>query len=106
MNLNVKERLILLSILPQEGSYTTLKIVRQLKEDLSFSEEEHEKYNFNQTETGGIVWNNVEDVGKDVEIGKVGKEIICKALKKLDEMEKLNEDSFPIFIRFVEEEEE
>ena len=35
MELSVYDRLILLNILPKEGDFTTLKIVRKLREDLT-----------------------------------------------------------------------
>ncbi|KKL11469.1 hypothetical protein LCGC14_2545550, partial [marine sediment metagenome] len=40
MLLNVKQRLLLLNILPDQGDYITLKIIREQQERLSFSEEE------------------------------------------------------------------
>ena len=40
MKLSVFERLILLNVMPKEGDFTTLKIIRNLQEALSFSEEE------------------------------------------------------------------
>lgn len=46
MKLTVPERLVLVNILPPEGDYTTLKLVRKLRESLSFSEEEHKQVNF------------------------------------------------------------
>ena len=41
IKLNVAERLALLDILPREGDLTTIKLVRQLRENLSFTEREH-----------------------------------------------------------------
>lgn len=46
MKLTIPERLVLVTILPAEGDYTTLKLVRKLRESLSFSEEEHKQLNF------------------------------------------------------------
>lgn len=43
MKLNMMERLKLLEILPNEGNRLNLKIVRKLRESLSFSEEELKK---------------------------------------------------------------
>ena len=41
--LSVKGRLMLLGILPAEGDLTTIRIVRELREGLSFSETEHKQ---------------------------------------------------------------
>jgi len=46
MKLTVQERVVLVTILPAEGDYTTIKLVRKLRESLSFSEEEHKQLNF------------------------------------------------------------
>ena len=40
MKLGVKERIVLGSILPSEADFITLKIVRGLRESLSFTDEE------------------------------------------------------------------
>ena len=48
MKLSVGDRLILLGVIPQQGDFTTLKIVRNMRDELSFSEEEHKKLKFRQ----------------------------------------------------------
>jgi len=57
MKLNVLDRLLLLNMLPAEGSYTNLKLVREVREGLSFTEEEHGHLNF-KTENEQIKWND------------------------------------------------
>ena len=44
MKLDVGERIRLLGILPEKGNLLTLKIVRELRDDLSFSEKEHKDF--------------------------------------------------------------
>ena len=44
--LSVLDRFTLLSILPQTGDFLTLKIMRKLREALSFNEEDHAAYRF------------------------------------------------------------
>ena len=46
MKLNVLERIVLLNILPQQGSFSNLKLLRVAKEALSFTEEENKLLNF------------------------------------------------------------
>lgn len=100
MELTIFERLILLSILPQEGNFMTLKIVRQMREDLSFSEEEHKTLNFKQ-ENDRIVWNQTSEKIKNVSLGEKAIEIIADALKKLDDSKKLTEQHFSLYEKFV-----
>ena len=54
MKLTVSDRLILLSIIPQQGDFTTLKIIRSMRDDLSFSEDDHKKLQFRLEE--GLHW--------------------------------------------------
>ena len=46
VKLNIAERFMLLQILPQEGDFTTLKIIRKLRETLAPDEKESEEYGF------------------------------------------------------------
>ena len=101
MKLDVRERLILLSVLPAEGNFITLKVVRKLKDDLSFSEEEIKQYKFVQKENQ-VTWNDKVEQEKLVTIGTQAKIIIQDALKKLDEDKKLRDEHFTIFEKFVE----
>lgn len=103
MNLSVKERLVLNSILPAQGDITTLKIVRKLREDLSFSEEEHKKLKFVEVEGGGLKWN--WDLIVDIEIGEKAMDVIKKALEDANNKKQLNLDHLDIYERFVEKEE-
>ena len=57
IELNTLERLTLLSLLPKEGTFQNLKLLRILKEDLSFNDEENKALQFRQ-EGGMIMWNN------------------------------------------------
>uniref|UniRef100_A0A6M3K243 Uncharacterized protein n=1 Tax=viral metagenome TaxID=1070528 RepID=A0A6M3K243_9ZZZZ len=99
MKLSVRDRLILLRVLPKEGDYLTLKIVRDLAGGLSFSEDEHKEYKFKETE-GAITWSN--DSEKDVEFGDKAKELIATALKALSDQKKLSLEHFDLYERFCE----
>jgi len=100
VNLSVKERLILLSILPQEGNFITLKVVRKLREALSFSEEEIKKYKFVQSGSQ-VTWDNTIEQGKEIEIGEKATDIITETLKKLDEQKKLKDEYFSVCEKFI-----
>lgn len=99
--LNVFERLILLNILPKEGDFTTLKIVRKLREDLSFSEEEHKKFNLKQ-DGPTVTWNTEADKPKEIPIGEKATDVIVDALKKLDKEKKLTDQHFTLYEKFIE----
>ena len=101
MLLTVRERLILQSVLPQEGDFLTLKILRNLQEDLSFTEEEIATYKFVQSD-GKVTWDNKVEQSKEVEVGKKANDIIILALSKLNEQKKLRMEHFDLYERFVE----
>lgn len=101
MILSTFDRLILLNTLPKEGDITTLRIIRKLREDLSFSEEEHKALAFKQ-EGGKMMWQSEADKLKEVEVGDKAKEIIRNRLKELNEQKKLTEEHLPLYEKFVE----
>ena len=91
----------MLSALPLEGNFITLKVVRKLREGLSFSEEEIKQYNFIQ-DKGRITWDDKAEQSKEIEIGEKAMDIIKEALKKLNEDKKLKDEHFTIYEKFVE----
>lgn len=101
MELQIGERLTLLDILPQEGDYTTLKIIRELRETLSFNEEEHKAYNFRQ-EDSKILWENDKGETRDISIGEKATDIITDAFKKLNKNKKLRNEHLKLYEQFVD----
>lgn len=102
MQLSVRERLIILSFLPQEGDFLTLKLLRKLKEDLSFTEEEHRLYQFVENKDAStITWDDKVEQSKEIEIGNKTKEIIISALKNLNDQKKLKNSHYDIYIKFI-----
>jgi len=102
MKLGVFDRLILLNILPKEGDFTTLKIIRTMREDLSFSEEEHKALEFKQEEAN-IQWKKEADIERDVNFGEKATDIIVGVLKALNDAKppKLTEQHFSLYEKFV-----
>jgi hypothetical protein len=117
--LTVSERIILLNLLPPEGNVLTLRIVRKLREALSFSEEEVERLHFR--EAGEVVpeddelpaekqrrvvpdtlnWLSAEDPNKEYRFGGATLEIIRSALNKLNDEKKLREAHIPVWEKFI-----
>ena len=84
VELGLFDRLVCLAILPAEGSYATLKIVRELQMELAPSEEESKLAGIkDDLLTGGVTailgWDKVLD--KEIIFGDVAKGIIIAALK-------------------------
>lgn len=133
MKLNVLERLALLEVLPKEGDFVTLKLVRKLRESLSFNEAEIKQIDFNQnwkcpkcnkemaspdapkcecgsymTATGSMTWDAMkgENVIKDVHMGEKMMGLCVAALKKLDSDKKLTEQFYSLYEKIVSAEEQ
>ena len=101
MELSVMERLVLLGILPKEGNFLTIKLVRQLRESLSFSEEENKAYSFKQ-EGDQIAWNTTTDQNKEIKIGEKMTDMVADVLKKMDKDKALKDDHYTLYEKFVE----
>ncbi len=104
MLLNVKQRLLLMNVLPGEGNYDTLKIVRDQQALLGFSEEEHKNLKM-QRKDGLIVWDEGAEVSVDIRIGEVAATIIKRTLRQLSEEGQLQMEFLPLYEHFVEGEE-
>jgi hypothetical protein len=100
MLLNVIERITLLGILPEQGNFITLKIVRELREALAFDEEEIYRLELNQAD-GKITWNPAKDTCKEVSVGDKAFEIIAKGLEKLNDDQKLTQQHYNLYEHFV-----
>ena len=104
VKLGLFDRLVCLALLPAEGSYATLKIVRELQMELAPSEEESKLAGVvDDLLTGGVQatlgWDKVGD--KDIVFGDIAKGIIVAALEKLNESEKLTQQHFNLYRWFV-----
>jgi len=99
MILNVLDRVTLLGVLPEQGDFVTLKIVRQLRESLSFTEEELRDLEIKQTD-GRIFWNSGADHGKDIQVGEKATDIIVASLKQLNDQKKLTQQHYDLYEKF------
>jgi len=104
MLLNVKQRLLLLNILPDEGNYDTLKIVRDQQNLLSFNEEELKRLGIRR-EGEMYQWNEAADEPVDISIGEMASNMIKMALRQLDARGQLKVEFLPLYEHFVEGEE-
>lgn len=100
MKLGVGDRIVLLSILPSEGDLSTIRIVHDLKQMLSFSEEEHESLQI-KVEGDKIKWGGGDGV-KEISIGPRAHTLIAETLEELDGEKKITEDHLGLWEKFVD----
>ena len=101
MKLTVIERLTLLQILPQEGNFLTIKVVRDLTSVLAMNEKEFKEFEIKQTGEQ-VTWNLKGNQERAVEIGEKATDIIVEALKRLDEQKKLEQRHLSLYEKFVD----
>ena len=130
MKLTVLERIMLQEILPNEGDFLTLKLVRKLRESLAFSEREIAEVAFKthwkcpkcqkvelageipqcldcdiyMIPSGQVTWDDdkAKKVVKDVFMGAKMLALCESTLKKLSDESKLTDQHFSLYSKFVE----
>jgi len=108
ISLNILERILLMGILPAEDNIVTIRVVRKLKEDIGFSEEELIKWNIksvlNENKQNVLTWNAEKtNENKEIDFGLKGIEIISEVLKDLSKKKKITEQHLSLYDKFVEE---
>lgn len=101
MKLNLLERIKALQVLPAQGNIVTLRIVHDLQQMLSPSEQEIAEWQI-KTGTTQITWDPIADTAKDFAIGDTAKQIIAEALKALDAQEALTQEHISLYCKFVD----
>lgn len=102
VELTLFERFVVRTLLPVEGSYSTLKIVWELQMELATTEEENKLAGLEDLPGGGTDaenWDAVEP--REFVFGDIAKSLIVNALKRLDEQEKLTQQHISIYEKFV-----
>lgn len=99
--LTVLDRLLLLGLLPPQGDLLTVRIVRELREALSFTEAEHREFGFSQVD-GQVRWNASAAQSRELEIGERARLLIVEGLRKLDKDKKLTEQHLSLWEMFIE----
>ena len=96
MLLKIEHRFLLLNILPRESDVITLRIVQELKQDLSFTEQEL-KDKFIREDSGTFHWGDPELNGADIDtinqpvdiaVGERAHDVIKLVLEQLNSQKK------------------
>jgi hypothetical protein len=96
IEMTIPERLYTMGALPKEGSFITLRLVRELNTKLGFSADEIT--NFEITEEEGLVkWNAMGNDPVEIEFADSELDVIKVEFKKLDSENKLNMNLFSIY---------
>lgn len=103
MQLTIQERILLGNLLPKVGDFTTLRLVRGLMDDLSFSEDEHKLLKFKRD--GQLLSADPEGAAKvgskDIIIPSTVHELVRAELQKRDAEKKLELEHLSLYEKFV-----
>ncbi len=106
MELLIGERIMLGVLLaPLAADVVTLRLVRRLQEELSFSDEETEEMDF-QNEEGRIKWNPDVPQTKEFDFSKAILRIIVSQFEALSADKKLTFQQLDLYDKFCPEENE
>ena len=145
MELSVKERLVLSSVIPKQGDIVTYRLILILREAISFSEEEIVKWMpvlcfdlskgcprcgakewetipfysakkckgcdflVGSGEPGQMTWRSLDDEGQpigdtaEIEFGEAGLNLIADTLRLFNKNSELDDDTAPLYVKFVED---
>ena len=101
MKLNVPERLTLLQVLPKEGNFLTLKVIRDLTSNVGLNEEAFKEFDIKEAQ-GQVSWNNKGVEETEIEIGEKATDLIVESLKKLNDASKLEQRHLSLYEKFVD----
>lgn len=102
VGLNFGERLILMGILPKEGNFVTLKILRELTAKLGVSQEEYKEFEIvEDKKINQVYWGQKGSEEKEMEFGEKECDLIVESLEKLDKEKKLEQRHFTLYEKFV-----
>jgi len=104
--LSVFERIFLFSNLPPKSDITTIRAVRQLRTDLSFTDDELKEYGIesekdkNGNLTGRIRWDVDKVKDKNIEFSTGMMKVCVNILKKFNETGEVTEQHIPLYDKF------
>ena len=100
MDFSVRDRLILLNVVPTQGSLVTLKMVRVLREALGFSDKEYRDFNL-RVEGESFQWDDDKEAPKEIEVPVTMQELILTSFEELSKKNVLHLEHLDLYDRFA-----
>jgi hypothetical protein len=95
MNLNIKQRVLLISILPEKGNRLEMTAVRAIRKKLDFSTEEIKKNQISEDESNNVTWK--VDTSKDIKLEASELVILKKRLTEFDQEGNIDDNLLDLF---------
>ncbi len=96
--LSIHDRVMILGLLPREGDFVTLKLARDVREKVDFSQAEMKKVNMksrSQEEGGGLGWNEPKKKTK-IGFSSAEMELMKAKVSELDKTKKITTEILPV----------
>ena len=100
IGLNVGERMIVLGILPKEGTYITLQLIRGLNEKLGLTAHDLQEFEITE-EHDNIHWNEKGSLPIEYTFIPIEVDLIKKQLLKLDSEGTLHQEMISVYEKFM-----
>ena len=103
VRLTVRQRIDLQGVLPQKSTFIMMKMLRKVREALSFTDVEHQSIKLKQNEDGSVQWNGIKakEIVKEVDFPNTICDLIKKAFKALDEKGEVTDAHVELFEMFM-----
>ncbi len=101
MIFKIKERLILLQILPTQGSLSEMVEIMDLAKQLKLNDEEKNSVSFNEDSKGNITWDIDKDPNIDITISSDMIKILKETINKLDKDKKITPQLVDLAIKIT-----
>ncbi len=106
MEFSTLDRVVMLNLLPQQGDVYSLRLIREFREDLGFSEEEQRSLNLRPGPEGqGVSWDDDAEAAAEFKTIRVGSRIhalVEERFHELDSNKQLGLEALDLYERFIE----
>jgi hypothetical protein len=100
LKMNVKDRLVLQSILPQQGSMLTMTIVQEVQDKIKITSDEISKLNMKETKQG-ITWDAEKKIELELELNDSIKKVLKESAQKADKEEKVTTENLSLIQKLI-----
>jgi hypothetical protein len=101
MMLSVLDRFALLSVLPKESDFLTMRLVSGLHGKVGFSPEEHGALKFSVNQDGTVTWDQGAASECEVALTDAECDLIAMSLRSKNDSRQLSLDHLSIYDKFV-----
>lgn len=102
MELSLKDRLLVGSLLPQQGDFITLTIADEIREKVKLDDKERKKFELTIDPQGNASWNEEgKKAAFKIEFTDEESGLISKRLEELDKQKALRKDHIFLYKTFV-----